>query len=54
MTVGQIATETKVTAIIERIALLHVVLVMILSILRPARTSYRWCGHTGATLSPLL
>jgi hypothetical protein len=33
MTVGQIATETKVTAIIERIALLHVVLVMILSIL---------------------
>jgi len=34
MTVGQIASETKVTAIIERIALLHVVLVMILSNLK--------------------
>jgi hypothetical protein len=49
VTVGQIATETKVTAIIERIALIMefsrnrpVVLVMILSILSQRN---RWCGH---------
>ena len=46
------ATDSNSLRLTSRTSALYVVLVMISSI-QAARTIRRWCGHTGATLSPL-